>query len=379
MKEQDISLLRARLTVLTRSIRRMTIPMDRALNLPQSAKDDYVSYENRTLKRKRIVLLAPACMAATCTMCPLPNEALDLKRRSISPADIIQQFDSSFDGVSLDDYEMITVYNNGNFFADQEINPIVRQHIFKQVARSSASVLMVESLPQFITPARISDVKKHLGDKELAVGIGLQSSNDLVRELAVNSTCTKANFEKAASTLRENNYTPLTFLMIKPPFLTEREAVGDTVESISYLASLGIENPILCPTRIAPNTIGQLLFENGQFKPPWLWSVAEVLKISSRKNPSSMPRVVTSELRPEANLDSVCPKNCSMCTQTFIGIFESYNKSHNTQGLEGMSCDCQADYKAYVSLEDSEIGTLSISDRVERFLNERLGEIPLRS
>ncbi len=379
MTEQNIPLLRAKLTMSARGIRKMTIPLDRSLNLPQSARDDYVSYENRSLKRKRIVLLAPACMTATCTMCPLPNEALDPKRRSISPADIIQQFDSSFDGASLDDYEMITVYNNGNFFADQEIDPVIRQHIFKQVARSRASVLVVESLPQFITPEKISGAKNHLGDKELAVAIGLQSSNDLVRELAVNSTCTRANFEKAVNTLQENNYTPLTFLMIKPPFLTESEAICDTVESISYLDRLGIENPILCPTRIAPNTIGQLLFENGQFKPPWLWSVAEVLKISSRKNPASRPRIVTSELKPEGNLDSVCPRNCDQCTPTFIDAFESYNKTHDTQGLEGMRCDCQSDYQAYVSFEEDGIGKLSIADRVKGFLDERLGEIPLKS
>ena len=231
----------------------------------------------------------------------------------------------------------------------------------------------------FITSEKILEAKKHLGGKELAVAIGLQSSNDLVRELAVNSTCTKFNFEKAASILKEYDYTPLTFLMIKPPFLTEKEAVDDTVESISYLSSLGIDNPILCPTRIAPNTIGQLLFENGQFKPPWLWSVTEVLKTSARRNSASRPRVVTSELKPEGNLDSVCPKNCGKCTSTFISAFESYNKSHDVRLLEGMNCGCQADYQAYISFEEDGIGKLSIADRVRDFLDGRLKDAPLKS
>ncbi|KKQ90077.1 MAG: Radical SAM domain protein [Candidatus Curtissbacteria bacterium GW2011_GWC2_38_9] len=370
IQSRDLVDLRVKLTNLARNIRRTTIPDDVELIYPQSSRDDTVFFKGSVLKRKRIVLLAPACVTATCTMCPLPNEALDRKTRPISPEQIIQQFESSFEGErSLDDYELITVYNNGNFFADLELDRAVRKHIYKRVGESKASILVVESLPQFITPEKVEEAKELLGQKELAVAIGLQSSNDLVRELAVNSTCTKAAFERAVRLLGENGYKPLTFLMIKPPFLTEKEGIEDAVGSIKYLASLGIDDPILCATRVAPNTVAMLLREKGLFNPPWIWSVVEVLKKSSTVSPSSRPRVVLSELKPEINLDSACPQNCDLCSTRIIDLIDSYNKTGDVKVFRDADCDCRETYKAYVDSVEKDMGRVSLLERVRDFLD----------
>jgi radical SAM enzyme (TIGR01210 family) len=344
------------------------IPNNVDLAIPQSIKSDQIFFNNKILRRKRIVLLAPACIAATCTMCPLPNEALDIEKRPITPRDLIKQFENSFKNDSIDNYDIITIYNNGNFFADYEIPPQVRQYIYHKLGKSKASYFIVESLPQFITKDKLSETRKLMGEKQLVVTIGLQSANDIVRELAVNTSCSKKVFEEAIILLRHYNYLPLAYLMVKPPFLTEKEAVEDTVESIGYLSSLGINEPILCATKVSPNTVAYLMYTDGIYHPPWLWTVLEILKESIIRYSKSKPRVNTSEIIKEKNKGSLCTQNCDKCNDKVIEMIEKYNLSQNTGVLHNIKCDCRKLYQKFLQEEEEKYSALLITDRIADFL-----------
>ncbi len=358
--------LRQNMTSLVMGLRRSTIPPTADIALAQSSISDEVQFQGELVRRKRIVLLAPKCSTATCTMCPLPNEALD-DTREITSEDLIAQIDNAFPVEEAGDVEMVTIYNNGNFFSDSEMAPMVRVHIYNRVAESNARILTVESLPQFITPPKIAESKRLLNGKRLAVAIGLQSASDQVRKYAVNTTCTKKSFEAASRLLTENDYSTLAFLLIKPPFLTETEGIVDAVESIGYLSSLGINDPILCPTRVAPNTVAEMLLIEGKFRPPWLYSIADVLNRSAQEYPESLPRVVISELHPNANSDSVCASNCEKCNDEVIGALAKYNNSRDPAFLE-MNCDCYEDYLREINVEEMMWKAQPLAERVSSFL-----------
>lgn len=123
--------LKKELTALVHKLRHSVISPEASLLSAQSAKEDFVNHDGRTIRRKRILLLTPRCAVASCTMCPLPNEAIDPKSRLIAPENIIQQFENAFSDDKLDDYDWLTVYNNGNFFADQEINEKITKNLIK--------------------------------------------------------------------------------------------------------------------------------------------------------------------------------------------------------------------------------------------------------
>lgn len=365
----DTQRLRTRLTLLARSMRGSVIPDDADLSRPQSARNDTVLFGDRTVARKRIVLLAHGCSVATCTMCPLPNEALDPRRREITPADVIRQYDSAFAGDTGESAkpEIITVYTNGNWFVDAEIPAAVRQHIYEDAKKRQVTALVVESLPQFISQNMIDEAKDHLGPVQLVVAIGLQSSDDTVRELAVNTTCTRPGFEHALQLLHDAGYAAQTFLMIKPPFLTEREAIRDTVASIRYAFAHGVTDPILCATRIAPNTIAQMLHDEQQFRPPWLWSVISILRLTASV-PGLFPRVVTGELNATANKDSLVASNCPVCNEKVVAAIETFNSTRSMNAFDGLHCACQVDYAREMDLEDTTHGRIPVSSRVEQFL-----------
>ena len=360
--------LRKKLTLLIHKLRKSDLPENIDFDEPQSVVHDEVFFVGKTRKRKRIVLLSPACCVASCTMCPLPNEALG-KDKKITSANLISQVKKAFAGADGSDHEMVTVYSNSNFFSDLDIFPEARIFIYEKFAASPASILVVESLPQFITAEKIAEAKKHLRGKKLSVAIGLQSADDTVRELAINSSCSRNAFENAVRLLKADGFTAQVFLMIKPPFLSEQEAIEDTAGSIGYLATLGIYDPILCATRVAPNTLVELLYKEKKFRPPWLWTIIEILRISHERFPDSNPRIAVSELKLEHNPGSVSASNCDKCNLRVVKAIEEFNNSRDLGLFDRLSCACHEDYLGYLDRELPDWKKVPISGRISEFLN----------
>ena len=115
-----------------------------------------------------------------------------------------------------------------------------------------------------------------------AVAIGLESSNEEVLRKCVRKGFTVKEYRRAAEALNAAGIPLRTYLLLKPPFLTER-SVQDTISSIAFSSpfseSVSI-NPvnvqILCSSRC---------FEGATIA-PWLWSLVEVLR-RGRKYPDA--------------------------------------------------------------------------------------------
>ncbi|MHB8597820.1 MAG: hypothetical protein ACYDER_13530 [Ktedonobacteraceae bacterium] len=354
--------LRQGLSKIALGIRRNRIQIG-MLDKPLSAID-YEFYEGgRAYKRKKIILAAKGCTAATCTMCPIPNEAYYNLNLNFTPDDFIRQFHSSFEAEPIDSYQLISVYNSGNWFANKEMPPAARQGIYRIIARSRCEGIMVESLPQFITPQAIAEAKAYLGDKRLIVGIGLQSADDFIRNICINTTCTREQFERASHILWENGYTAKVYLMIKPPFLSESEAVAETVQSIQYVSSLGYEDVSICPTRIAPYTIVEELARRGMYTPPSLWTTIDILdEVSGHSHARARVACLDVDGKDE---DTVYPHNCPSCTHAILDALKTFNMTHDLSTINSLVCSCRQNHLADMALIDER----PLTERVQAFLD----------
>jgi archaeosine synthase beta-subunit len=362
---QDNRHLAEQLGSLARAVRKTTIAPTVDYRLPQLAEEDDFFFEGRLLRRKRVLLLSRGCTLGTCTMCPLPNEAILAPLRPPTAEELISQFDAAFTQTPLDEFEVINVYTNGNFFSEKELPLAARRHVFARVRESRAEALMVESLPQFIRAQTIVETKEQLGQKRLIACVGLESANDIVRELCVNSPCRREAFERVVGLLRQAGFVARVFLMLKPPFLTEREAIEDVIESARYLAKLDLRDPTICPARVAPGTIAHMLFAAGAYRPPWLWSVAEVLR---RTQAWCAPRIAASNLYLQRNPGSISAANCDACSARCITAIERFNSARDLSGVEELTCGCYAEYLQYLQQEQKKHADVSIPERVAGFL-----------
>ena len=328
-----------------------------------SFKSDSILFDGKLRTRKRIILLTNGCTIGTCTMCPFPSES----SVGVNSQNLINQFDKAFENDSISNYEIVTIFNNGNMFKDSEIPAAARIHMYNKVRDGGAKYFVTESLPQFYDEQHHGEAQAHLGNVRLCVFMGLQSANDFIRNTCINTTCTKGNYEKAVKLLLSADYIPHAFLMLKPPFVTESEGVTDVLESLSYLASIDVKTVTICPTRVAPGTLLEKLYDMGDYQPPWNWSVIQVLQVWNDRA-GVIPMVNTSELKSDINPDSVCAYGCPKCHDNTIREIERYLYSRNVEVLENINCDCYLDYVKHV-IEEDKSAIVGMENRIKYFLN----------
>ncbi|WP_051162809.1 hypothetical protein [Nocardia brevicatena] len=331
----DEKALRHRITVLSRSLREVT-----AVEHLQEPR--YVGYDiirgadGTTYGRKKAILMSGGCSVPTCTMCPFTNynnfglHGANGEGLREQVATLLARTDEE------PDYDMLALYNDGSFFARREVPAEIQLDIARKVAATGVRRLVVESLPQFLSAETLAPFVQALGDVQLEVGIGLQSADRLVRETLVNTRITRRSFEDAVALMQAHNVVPKVYLMIKPPFLTDGEAITDVISSTEYLAALGVEGVTLCPTRLAPNTVAWWLYQRGHYRAPNLWTIVDAIR---GVHTMAAVRVAHINLR-GSDFDSVYPDSCERCADAILDGLVSYSISGSLADLPS-ACDCR--------------------------------------
>ena len=263
------------------------------LNIPASLSWDHIQTPNRQLTRCRIVLAAHGCSVATCTMCALALDAVS-PARAVTDDDWCAQLQHAC--TPEQEVDIITLYHNGNFFANQEVSLARRAMVYRWFSSLQATTLVVESLPQFITREAIEQAHMHLrADQHLEVAIGLQSTDDFLREHVVASTCRMGHFINATQILRAHGDEVQVFLMFQLPFLTVQESAHSLLQSLQELYTHHqVRHPTICPLRIAPRTVAYELHRQGSLDEPSNWHLMDLLMHLHKQCPEIRPRVAVS-------------------------------------------------------------------------------------
>jgi archaeosine synthase beta-subunit len=333
-RDDDEKRLRRTLTAWSMQLRRPA--EEEHENTPRHVSYDSIRQpDGRVLGRKKVILMSGGCSVPTCTMCPFTNENnYGIGHDAQTLVDQVNE--TLVRGPDEPEYELLALYNDGSFFAPAEIPREIQVRIGELVAASGVTRLVVESLPQFVTPVVLGPFVEALKGVELEVGIGLQSSDDLVRETLVNTRVSRVAFERAIRTMYDFGVTPKIYLMIKPPLLTDGEAMTDVLNSVDYVRSLGVEGVTLCPTRVSRNTVAWQLWQAGDYQPPNLWTVVDTIRLAQRE---ASVRVACINLR-GSDFESVFPDSCPSCADTVVDGIVRYSETGDLQDLPE-HCQCR--------------------------------------
>ena len=151
--------------------------------------------------------------------------------------------------------------------------------------------MLVESTPNKVYDERVELSQRIQGlreDQNMEIGIGLETVDDFIRILCLNKGYHKEDFEKAIDHIlklpqhHRSRISVVGYVLVKPPWLTENEAIKDAVKTIAYLHSLSEQKaisilPALEPTIISGGTLLSYLWERNEYEPLNYWSVLEVL------------------------------------------------------------------------------------------------------
>lgn len=336
-------------------------------NRPRCVQIDRYRFKKSEYKRIRIILQGNGCSVPLCTMCPMPNEGLNPKHTQIEAIDYIEQIDHAFS--SNPHCEMVCIYNDGSFFSPKELPESARRQIYQIVSNYGCKYLIIESLPNFITQELLEESSQLLNGVKLIIGIGLHSISDEVRELCINCRFTLKSFYIAFTLMKEYGVNCKTYVMIKPPFLAEKEAIYDAAFSAIWLRKKGIEDVTLCPTRVVPGTLVQDMHNRGLYKPPMLTSIIKCLQLIHDCGEEVRLSLFNVQ---SPDIFGVTPTGCIKCEDRINAGLVEYNRNPKAIELDRLRCrDCEE--RAIEKERANQLGR-NILDRVNNYLREIRGK-----
>jgi len=284
-------------------------------------------------------------LSSGCTMCGYFNDSMG---EPVSESDLLAQFDKAMEGYNGE--QIVKLFTSGSFLDSHEIPGSVRTHILKTLAERPQKI-SVESRPEYVTDTALSSLQSLLEPKAFEVGIGLETSTDLLRTLAINKGFSFKAYTTAAKRLRHHRFGVKTYVLMKPPFVTEKEALDDCVRTAKdakpYATMLSLN-----PTNVQRHTVVEYLWKRHQYRPAWLWTVVEFLKQS--KKITNMP--VKCDVVGGGSIRGA--HNCGTCDRAVLDAIAHFSLSQKTSAFKGLSCSCQEQWRDQLDTETLSFGSL---------------------
>jgi len=200
-----------------------------------------------------------------CTMC---GYVYDSAHTSPSAEDIVSQFRKAMGKASKFDRFMVKIFTSGSFLDEKEVPADALSKILSLLEEDDRVFkVVVESRPEFLTEESMEFCLASLKSTLLEVAIGLETSSDLIRKRSINKGFTFRDFVRAAEVAKSNGVAVKTYLMLKPPFISEKQALEDIIASVREVSVYsGVISINLC--NVQKGTLIEYLWERGEYRPP---------------------------------------------------------------------------------------------------------------
>ena len=289
--------------------------------------------------------------AGGCTMCGYVAESVE--GGSVAHEDLMAQVEACLEHEreeADEDSGLVKIYTSGSFLDEREVPAETRQAIAETFADRNR--IVVESLPDFVDREKIADFTE-VG-LQTDVAVGLETANDRVRHDCVNKYFDFEDFEAACAEALEADAAVESagagvkaYLLLKPPFLSESEAIADMKQSVRNCAEVeGCHTVSMNPTNVQRYTMVDQLHFRGGYRPPWLWSVADVLESTADAD-----AIVVSD--PVGHGSDRGPHNCGECDDLVQEAIKDFDLRQDPSVFSEVSCECEATWEAVVERETS--------------------------
>ncbi|MEN6610905.1 MAG: archaeosine biosynthesis radical SAM protein RaSEA [Methanoregulaceae archaeon] len=295
-------------------------------------------YQGEILPTLTIILHTSGCSWNRCLMCGYRNERITGLSEQALAGYIEAQIRWVNETYKPDEYRMVKLFTSGSFFDNREVSPEVRGKIARMFR---GKLVIAETRPEFVTTESCADFSSGLDDgtwkTPLYTAIGLETTNDAIREKSICKGFTFADFCQAAKTSHECGAGVKAYLLHKPLFLTEKEALDDMHRSIADLA--GIADLVsMNPCNVQNRTELEWYWKRGAYRPPYLWSVLDIL--------DKAPVHVTCD--PVGGGKMRGPHNCGTCDYELVLAIRDYSLNADRGRIRAAlatECSCKNEWE----------------------------------
>ena len=219
-----------------------------------------------------VILRTKGChwwWSSGCTFCGYFNDTRD----DVTSEDLHAQWQHAKDKFSnFEGQSMVKVYTSGSLLEDREI-PVDFQETVLRDCFELGKELIVESRTEQLTEEKLAWATSI--NPNFTVAIGLEAYDDEVLRFHVNKGFSAASWDRAVERLKKFNLRVKTYLMFKPPFMSEADALDHCVKWIEAVAEQSDEISIN-PMNIQRGTVIDRLHRHREYRPPWLLSLIHI-------------------------------------------------------------------------------------------------------
>ena len=302
-------------------------------------------YGGQILDTLTVIFRSGGCSWNRCRMCGYRHERyLDLPRDELAER-MIRQVRWVKENFSDEDYQVLKIFTSGSFFDPDEVPPAVRRAVAEAFR---GKVVIAETRPEYVEIDALREFREGIDTgawtRPLSVAVGLETTNDLIRERSIDKGFSYADFLRAATVAHAAGAGMKAYLLMKPPFLTEREARDDMIRSIKDIASVADSISMnLCT--VQSRTEVERLWKQQAYRPPYLWSVLDVL-IASPVHILCDP-VGGGQMRG--------PHNCGACDGPIVKGIGDYSLTGDVgllRALRETECGCKEEWEFVLDQEE---------------------------
>ena len=320
---------------------------EKDLDLPARLWREEEIVDGKPAKALVVILTTKGCSWNLCSMCGYFRESL----KTISRANILKQIE-----FTISEYQgekTIKIFTSGSFLDEKEIDFATQKRIMEQLSRlEGLDIISIESRPEFVDLNRLKELIRTVHPKRMEVSLGLETSNDKILRYSINKSFKFSDYLESARVVKEAGALLKTYILLKPPFLTEREAIDDCIESIKKIKDV-TDTVSLNPTSVHRYTLVEYLWERGDYRPPWLWSVIEVLRKGKR---------ILGDKRIKCDITGGGEKrgahNCGKCDKEILNALRKFSLDQDLSHLENINCGCIEEWRDTLDLEAFSIGSM---------------------
>lgn len=315
-----------------------------------SERREYSPLRGETIINVIIAIPSKGCQyffeTGGCAMCGFNNEIKKYKFNQVH-SQVIVLLTKIFVYYLKDTYteknyfSMLSIFMAGSFVNVNELPKKSQEIIINYFLESSFDKLFIESRVEYVIDyiSAIRNYKSKINSvsKNFEIALGLESSNDYIRNEIIKKGVEKNDFQKAVILLKELGIVVSTYVLVGNPYSSEKEILESSLKTIEYawFCNVDIANiEIYCVQERTPWTY---LYKKGVFKPISLWTVIEMLKHLEKMPGKWRLGEFADWPKPLA-----CPVSCDQCNEGLLLAINGLRMTHEFDEVLNLNpCNCQ--------------------------------------
>lgn len=303
------------------------------------------TYEGRPYNLPLIILKTAPCRwllsHGGCTTCNYQQVA---SFKPVDPDRVLEQLDDALHRLGGPGrYPYLHLTSSGSFLDPREIGDDLLVRLCDRLHRYGVELLSTECRADLLDDSRRLDLFRRAFPGRISVGIGVESQNEVVRNLCMFKGVTNAQVETAFRNLKERDMDFHAYILLGKPFLTEGENVRDALETVRFTLERG-GSALLMLANLQPNTLTHAMWRAGRYALPSLWAPIEVLE---RLDPQQRSWVSVKGIDKAVPQPMVFQKSCDVCTPIVRNALVGYNWTMDYRIIEQVltCCPCREEWR----------------------------------